>query len=318
MGRNERDTHVSPTERTIPNDTERTIAAPRFDEKSVQGARPAVPLTLRAKERAWPVAVFVICIVAGLVGGVLGGLGLALYRSDGSHNAPPPAAQQQTAGVATATRSDSPNATRNDSTDATAPSAPPAQDENRGAPNATEGVGAQRTSNQSEASDSARVHAPADGAREAARAATAGAAEASAKSVDGGDSGDGTVEADAGTRGELRAALGDWIAATNARDIDGQMKFYAPTVNAFYLARNASRESVRAEKTRVFASVSSVDVRASAPDIRLSRDGQTAVMRFHKRYRIGERGGEVLQELRWRRTPAGWKIVGERDLRVLQ
>ncbi|HYY96697.1 MAG TPA: nuclear transport factor 2 family protein, partial [Pyrinomonadaceae bacterium] len=115
-----------------------------------------------------------------------------------------------------------------------------------------------------------------------------------------------------------RAALDEWVAATNARDINRQMQFYAPTLSAFYLARNASRESVRAEKARVFASASTVDVRAFAPEISLSRDGQTAVMRFHKRYRIGERGGEVLQELRWRRTPAGWKIVGERDLRVLQ
>jgi hypothetical protein len=54
----------------------------------------------------------------------------------------------------------------------------------------------------------------------------------------------------------------------------------------------------------------------------MSRDGRTAVMRFRKRYRIeggeGARSGEVLQELRWRRTDGGWKIVGERDLRVLQ
>ena len=45
-------------------------------------------------------------------------------------------------------------------------------------------------------------------------------------------------------------------------------------------------------------------------------------MRFRKRYQIrggeGERSGEVLQELRWRRTPTGWKIVSERDLRVIQ
>jgi hypothetical protein len=46
-------------------------------------------------------------------------------------------------------------------------------------------------------------------------------------------------------------------------------------------------------------------------------------MRFRKKYAIsgggvGERRGEVLQELRWQRTPDGWKIVGERDLRVLQ
>jgi hypothetical protein len=41
-------------------------------------------------------------------------------------------------------------------------------------------------------------------------------------------------------------------------------------------------------------------------------------MRFRKRYRIDERGGEVLQELRWRRTDSGWRIVSERDLRVIQ
>ena len=54
----------------------------------------------------------------------------------------------------------------------------------------------------------------------------------------------------------------------------------------------------------------------------MSRDGRTAVMRFRKRYQItggeGARSGEVLQELRWRRTDGGWRIVSERDLRVLQ
>ena len=44
-------------------------------------------------------------------------------------------------------------------------------------------------------------------------------------------------------------------------------------------------------------------------------------MRFRKKYNIEggghERRGEVLQELRWRRTKDGWKIVSERDLRVI-
>ena len=99
------------------------------------------------------------------------------------------------------------------------------------------------------------------------------------------------------------------------------MSYYAPTVEAFYLSRNATRESVRAEKARLFARASAVNVEAAAPEIRLSPDGRTAVMRFRKRYRIDgpeSRAGEVLQELRWRRTGDGWKIVGERDLRVLQ
>jgi ketosteroid isomerase-like protein len=130
----------------------------------------------------------------------------------------------------------------------------------------------------------------------------------------------GAVEPGADAQGELRAALGGWLAATNERDVGRQMSFYAPTVEAFYRSRNATRDSVRAEKARL-ARASAVNVEAAAPEIRMSPDGRTAVMRFRKRYRIdGEesRAGEVLQELRWRRTGDGWKIVGERDLRVLQ
>jgi ketosteroid isomerase-like protein len=45
-------------------------------------------------------------------------------------------------------------------------------------------------------------------------------------------------------------------------------------------------------------------------------------MRFRKKYAIeggGEdRSGEVVQELRWRRTADGWKIVSERDLHVIR
>jgi ketosteroid isomerase-like protein len=234
-----------------------------------------------------------ICVAVGLVGGVLGGLALAVYFRDRSHAAAPVVAQQQPSVDATANR--------NDSHDATATSAPATQVERASAQNTQPDGNAQATAESPAAGDAARPPATADGDD---------------------NIGDSATEADAGTRDELQSALGDWIAATNARDINRQMKFYAPTINAYYLTRNASRESVRAEKARVFSNADSVDVRASAPDIRLSRDGQTAIMRFRKRYRIGGgeagRSGEVLQELRWRRTHAGWKIVGERDLRVLQ
>jgi hypothetical protein len=47
-------------------------------------------------------------------------------------------------------------------------------------------------------------------------------------------------------------------------------------------------------------------------------------MRFRKQYESGgsrggrRRSGEVIQELRWRRTAEGWKIFSERDVRVLR
>lgn len=119
----------------------------------------------------------------------------------------------------------------------------------------------------------------------------------------------------------LNGALEEWIAATNARDIQRQMDFYNPTVNAFYRTRNVPREAVRTEKSRVFGRAGLIDIKAAAPAIRLSRDGRTATMRFRKKYAIeggGEdRRGEVVQELRWRRTNDGWKIVSERDLQVI-
>jgi ketosteroid isomerase-like protein len=120
----------------------------------------------------------------------------------------------------------------------------------------------------------------------------------------------------------LRSALDEWVRATNERDIARQMEFYAPTLEAFYLTRNVPRAAVRTEKQRVFARASAIDVRAEAPEIVLGDAGRTAVMRFRKQYEIANgaqsRRGEVVQELRWRRTPAGWKITSERDVRVLR
>jgi ketosteroid isomerase-like protein len=120
----------------------------------------------------------------------------------------------------------------------------------------------------------------------------------------------------------LRRALNDWIAATNARDINKQMSFYPATVKAFYLTRNVLRSAVRAEKEKVFERAESIDVRAREPETLFIDGGRTAVMRFRKAYDIRNgrqsRSGEVIQELRWQRTPDGWKIISERDVKVLK
>lgn len=118
----------------------------------------------------------------------------------------------------------------------------------------------------------------------------------------------------------VRKALDQWINATMRRNIEGQMSFYMPQLQAFYLARNASRNSVRAEKTRLSAA-ESIDIRAEEPEIIFQKGGNEAIMRFRKKYRITNqskiRRGEVVQELRWQRTNGGWKIFSERDIRVI-
>jgi hypothetical protein len=121
---------------------------------------------------------------------------------------------------------------------------------------------------------------------------------------------------------DLRQALDEWIAATNRRNIDRQMSFYLPQLQAYYLTRNTPRSVVRAEKNRVFSTARSIDIRAEEPEIVFQDSGQTAVMRFRKQYKIVDRAtsrsGEVIQELRWQRTPAGWRIFSERDIRVIR
>lgn len=120
----------------------------------------------------------------------------------------------------------------------------------------------------------------------------------------------------------LRGALENWVAATNARDIGRQMTFYGPTVNAFYRARNATSALVRAEKEHVFRNADSVDIRVAEPQISVAPDGRSATMRFRKSYSIAgggqDRRGEVVQELRWLLVGGKWRIVSERDLRVIR
>ena len=121
---------------------------------------------------------------------------------------------------------------------------------------------------------------------------------------------------------DLRQALDDWVEATNRRNIERQMTFYMPRLSAFYLTRNTPVSAVRTEKERAFRDAHSIDIRAAEPEIVFQDSGQTAVMRFRKQYRIvgrsGTRSGEVVQELRWRRTDRGWRIFSERDVRVIR
>lgn len=126
---------------------------------------------------------------------------------------------------------------------------------------------------------------------------------------------------DGNTQAELNASLDNWINATNQKNVEGQMNYYAPRVDSFYRSRNASIKDVRDEKKRVFADADRIAVEAGRPNIVVSRDGRTATMRFRKKYSIkkGEqnRNGEVIQELKWVRSKKGWRIVSERDVRIV-
>jgi ketosteroid isomerase-like protein len=264
-------------------DPDRTLTAPNFDENSIHAARAAVPLASAdavggRAPRAWSLPLVALAVLAGVVGGGLGIFAINLYQKRAAQT---PAAAQATQATQT-TRGDARGAGTTTANGAQANTAAPARPDGA--------TGTQSAAPASKEDQAAAVQGAARGA--------------------GGDA-----------ARELRAALGGWVDATNARDINRQMNFYDARLDAFYLARDASREAVRDEKARVFSRAATVEVRADEPQIDLGADGQTAVMRFRKQFNIegggDDKRGAVVQELRWRRTPAGWKITSERDLRVV-
>lgn len=283
-------THVNSPERTHVDGRSKTAVSPRFDDGSIRRARPAVPLQKTSPLNPWPRMIVLLALFAGLVGGVAGVVGTSLYQRRESARRAPETARQMT---------------------------PPREEASaRAAESATPGVG-EPTYNASSTGNATSTDNTTVGETEAARVA-AHASEGEATAARAAEAGRG---GEAGEHAALRASLGEWIAATNARDLSRQMSFYDSKLESFYLARGARASAVRAEKERVFGRAGRIAVEADAPDIRLGPDGRTATMRFRKRYRItggGEdRRGEVVQELRWRKTEKGWRIVSERDLRVL-
>ena len=323
MDRKDLATSANNSQKTAPADPERTMVASAalFDEEAVQHARPAQPL-VPSYRRSWPLAIALMVTVAGLIGGVIGGLVTAIYQrpanvSTASQTAAlreTPATQPETAATDDETPAHNEQGTQQSLPETTRTENPPAEirkpeadvAENASVPaRAATGDRLEQRSEMEQRSE-----------RPAARQLKAREQIMARESADEEEMP--SAQAPQAAQQSLRGALDEWIAATNARDIDRQMKFYGQSMNAFYLSRNASREAVRAEKRRVFGAADNVDVRAAAPEIKLSPDATTATMLFRKRYQIGQnRRGEVLQELRWRRTKQGWRIVSERDLKVL-
>ena len=121
-------------------------------------------------------------------------------------------------------------------------------------------------------------------------------------------------------RRQVLLAAYDWLQATLHGDFAAMEVFYPDSVEAFYLWRRVPKPAVMAEKRRVFAQARTVDIDIESPQIIVDPGARSVRMYFRKAYSIEgkvSREGEVLQELRWARQADGWKIVSERDLRVI-
>ena len=124
-------------------------------------------------------------------------------------------------------------------------------------------------------------------------------------------------------RRELVTAAFQWLEATLARDFVAQSTFYPERMDVFYLWRDVPKSAVIAERRRVFEQARTISIRIDPPQLLVDPDARSGRMYFRKTYAIRGKGklnrtGEVLQELRWAKQKDGWKIVSERDLRVIR
>ena len=122
-------------------------------------------------------------------------------------------------------------------------------------------------------------------------------------------------------RRELLTNAFEWLDATVARDFTAQSRFYPETMEAFYLWRDVPKSAVLAEKRLVFEQARTIKIEIEPPQILVDDGARSARMYFRKTYVIKgriSRQGEVLQELRWVKSDDQWKIVSERDLRVIR
>jgi len=116
---------------------------------------------------------------------------------------------------------------------------------------------------------------------------------------------------------QVRTVLDQWIAAARARDIGRQAQFYAPKVEAYYGARNVSRDWVRHNREQTLQRVGQIrELNIRNVQVQVDRPGH-AIATFDKTWDFAPQfAGQVRQQLILRKTDAGWKIVSERDTRV--
>jgi ketosteroid isomerase-like protein len=280
MNDNEPITSVNKSEKTVVDNRGRANVTPHFDSQAVERARPAVPISNVYSRRTRVTTLIIAALIAGLGGGVIGSLLTTKFLRREAAQTPAPTAVTENGTASSVPPADVPSTIERGAESAAAP-----------VPETVEGP-------EKEIVETAKGQSPA-------------VTDDVQPNVPSGDQ-----------EKALRAALDEWVAATNARDLGRQMTFYGPVVNAFYRARNAPLVLVRADKERAFRDADSIAVRVGEPQINVAADGRSATMRFRKSYAIAgggeDRSGEVVQELRWRLVGGKWRIVSERDIKVVR
>ena len=127
-------------------------------------------------------------------------------------------------------------------------------------------------------------------------------------------------ERDAATvRKEVSGVLDSWAKAIESGDFNGHLSYYADTLDYYYRSRGLSKNQVRADKQRAFASFD--EIKFNISNVRVTPEGGDRASVVYDKEWVFENAertteGKVQSQLALQKIGGRWLIVGERDLKV--
>jgi hypothetical protein len=119
---------------------------------------------------------------------------------------------------------------------------------------------------------------------------------------------------------EVGTALNSWAASTTGKNLFEHMRFYAETLETYYLKQNVPVQQVHNDRARAFTRYDDMEVYLNNVEIKPDPSGTRATAVFDKTWDFEaddkHSTGSVRQQLTFARVGDRWLIVGEKDLQV--
>jgi ketosteroid isomerase-like protein len=121
-------------------------------------------------------------------------------------------------------------------------------------------------------------------------------------------------------KGDLENAVEDWKSAIEAFDVDANIDSYADSVD-YYKGGKVSRTKIKQDKEKALAVYDTINITLKDVVITPDPSGEKATATFNKEWDFENSDkrnrGEVKQQLIFAKISGKWKIVSEKDLKVL-
>jgi serine/threonine protein kinase len=120
----------------------------------------------------------------------------------------------------------------------------------------------------------------------------------------------------------IRTLLSAWTESFKEKDLARQVDCYAPVLETYFLRHKVPREFVQANKSKAFDAIKEVRI-FEIGDVTLEfTSSATAIVKLRKKWDTGLRSGksyagEEIEQLQLANLDGDWKIVSEKELKVL-